>query len=115
MSLSVRGLLAELDHIPDVLHFGRVTGVHGLLVEVGGIEQKLSIGDRCRLLARGGHPIACEVVGFRNSPDSLSVPSSCSFPASPPCPPSEDLPSSAELTRMEEEARKHPTVVGVNR
>lgn len=55
----------EIDRIPDSLWFGRVTAVLGLLVEVGGIERRLSIGDRCRVIARGGRVVPCEVVGFR--------------------------------------------------
>ncbi len=45
--------------------FGRVTKILGLLVEVGGVERELSIGDRCNLTPKGVEPIPCEVVGFR--------------------------------------------------
>ncbi|MBI3440949.1 MAG: flagellar protein export ATPase FliI [Proteobacteria bacterium] len=49
----------------DYQLFGRVTKILGLLVEVGGIERDLSIGDRCNLAPRGAELIPCEVVGFR--------------------------------------------------
>lgn len=42
-----------------------MTAVLGLLVEAGGIERRLSIGDRCTVYARGGRQVPCEVVGFR--------------------------------------------------
>ncbi|WP_404326913.1 flagellar protein export ATPase FliI [Aerophototrophica crusticola] len=45
--------------------FGRVTSVLGMMVEVGGVEKKLSVGGRCRVITRGGKPVPCEVVGFR--------------------------------------------------
>src|SRR5690606_31582191 len=37
----------------------------GMLVEIGGIERELSIGDRCILTPKGAEQIPCEVVGFR--------------------------------------------------
>jgi len=59
-------ILAELNSLPDYRIFGRVTSVLGMLVEVGGVERRLSIGGRCRVISRGGRVIPCEVVGFRN-------------------------------------------------
>ncbi|WP_366656534.1 flagellar protein export ATPase FliI [Fodinicurvata sp. EGI_FJ10296] len=47
--------------------FGRVVGVQGLLVEVAGIERRLSIGGRCDVISRSGRRIPCEVVGFRET------------------------------------------------
>ncbi|MDX2027530.1 MAG: flagellar protein export ATPase FliI [Alphaproteobacteria bacterium] len=47
--------------------FGRVTGVQGLLVEVAGVENHLSVGGRCHVVARGERKVLCEVVGFRDS------------------------------------------------
>lgn len=55
----------ELDRLPGTRFFGRVTAVLGLLVEIGGIERMLSIGDRCNVIARGDRTVPCEVVGFR--------------------------------------------------
>jgi flagellum-specific ATP synthase len=56
----------EIERLPEIRHFGRVTAVLGMLVEVGGIERRLSIGDRCTVTARGDRQVPCEVVGFRN-------------------------------------------------
>ncbi len=59
-------IMADLTAIPSENIFGRVAAVQGLLVEVAGIERYVSVGGRCRLMARGGRPVLCEVVGFRN-------------------------------------------------
>jgi flagellum-specific ATP synthase len=45
--------------------YGSVAAVNGLLVEVAGIQQHLSVGDRCTIHARSGQLVICEVVGFR--------------------------------------------------
>jgi len=58
-------ILTDLNQLPSYYLYGRVTGVQGMLVEVGGIERELTIGSRCRLNASGGPPVLCEVVGFR--------------------------------------------------
>lgn len=65
MSELVQNFLGELGRLPDHAVFGRVTGVQGLLIEVGGIQTALSVGDRCAIHARDGRRVACEVVGFR--------------------------------------------------
>jgi flagellum-specific ATP synthase len=59
-------LVAEIAQVPETKLYGRVTSVLGMLVEVGGVERRLSIGGRCRVLSRGGRAIPCEVVGFRD-------------------------------------------------
>ncbi|MHA1535917.1 MAG: flagellar protein export ATPase FliI [Alphaproteobacteria bacterium] len=51
--------------MPENYLYGRVTAIQGMMVEVGGIERELTIGSRCRIDARGGPPVTCEVVGFR--------------------------------------------------
>ncbi len=65
MRALLRSLLDEIEGIQETKLFGRVTSVLGLLVEVGGVEQYLSIGARCVVIARGGRRVPCEVVGFR--------------------------------------------------
>jgi flagellum-specific ATP synthase len=55
----------ELARIPDTRAHGRVAAVVGMLVEVTGMNQALSIGTRCAIQARLGHEVPCEVVGFR--------------------------------------------------
>ncbi|WP_145729991.1 flagellar protein export ATPase FliI [Nitrospirillum pindoramense] len=59
-------LIPEIEALPPFKIFGRVSSVLGMLVEVGGVERRLSIGGRCRVISRGGRPVPCEVVGFRN-------------------------------------------------
>ncbi|MBL4741292.1 MAG: flagellar protein export ATPase FliI [Sneathiella sp.] len=59
-------VISEVNRISTEQYYGRVAGIQGLLVEVGGIQRHLSIGSRVELLARGGKVVACEVVGFRN-------------------------------------------------
>lgn len=38
----------------------------GMLVEIGGVQAYLSVGDRCDLIGRSGDRVPCEVVGFRD-------------------------------------------------
>ncbi len=59
-------LVSALSRVPDYRLYGRVTGILGLLVEVGGVESHLSIGGRCDVVARDGRRVICEVVGFRD-------------------------------------------------
>lgn len=61
----IESLTARIEELADYQLFGRVTKILGLLVEVGGVERELSIGDRCNLTPKGAEPIPCEVVGFR--------------------------------------------------
>src|SRR5690348_12499051 len=37
----------------------------GMLLEVGGLPRRLTVGGHCQVLGRDGRPLACEVVGFR--------------------------------------------------
>lgn len=64
MTFLVKSLLSDLDRIPPVRYFGRVEGVQGLLVEAGGLGRSLSVGDRCRIVARD-RTVMAEAVGFR--------------------------------------------------
>ncbi|MBW7852039.1 MAG: flagellar protein export ATPase FliI [Rhodospirillales bacterium] len=61
----VGNLLNEIERLPDLRLFGRVTSIRGTLVEASGLQLKLSLGDRCQIVARDGRPVPCEVVGFR--------------------------------------------------
>ena len=65
MAISVRSLIDELSQIPEKRHYGRVDGVLGLLMEIAGLEQVLSVGARCNVTARDGRSVAGEVIGFR--------------------------------------------------
>ncbi|MBK1664896.1 flagellum-specific ATP synthase FliI [Rhodospirillum rubrum] len=65
MSAIFSNLLNDLAKLPERRIFGRVVGVQGMLVEIGGAQTNLSVGDRCAVIARDGRPITCEVIGFR--------------------------------------------------
>ena len=45
---------------------GRVSGLSGLVVDVDGLSNHLSVGDRLTLNARDGRAVAAEIVGFRD-------------------------------------------------
>ncbi len=66
-------VVGEIDDLPSVRIFGRVTGVQGLLVEISGVERHLTVGGRCEVQARGGRGVKCEVVGFRDG-KALALP-----------------------------------------
>lgn len=59
-------LFDEIADVPRVKVYGRVTAVLGMLIEVGGAARSFSVGDRCSVVARDGHEILSEVIGFRN-------------------------------------------------
>lgn len=44
---------------------GRISGVSGLMVEVGGLSQHASVGDRITLQSRTRRDLMAEIVGFR--------------------------------------------------
>ncbi|MCC7260828.1 MAG: flagellar protein export ATPase FliI [Alphaproteobacteria bacterium] len=61
----IDSIIHDIERLPEGRVSGRVTSVKGLLLECAGIEQVISIGSRCRVLAHGGREVVCEVVGFR--------------------------------------------------
>jgi flagellum-specific ATP synthase len=61
----VSSILNELERMPTYHVYGSVAAVQGLLIEVAGVQNNLSIGDRCNIHARDGRMVVCEVVGFR--------------------------------------------------
>ena len=66
MTISADNIVTEVDRLPDHKVYGRVSAITGLLVEVGGIREGLSIGDHCRINGRNNRHVICEVVGFRD-------------------------------------------------
>lgn len=62
-------LLSEIDRVPAMALTGRVVAVKGLLIEVTGIEEALSVGSRCAVQGSFSpdHQVLCEVVGFREN------------------------------------------------
>ena len=67
MVVHVANILNEVERLPEYRIFGRVAAIVGLLVEVEGVQESLSIGDHCRIIGRSGRIVTCEVVGFRNA------------------------------------------------
>ena len=62
----LRTLIDDLSRVRDTRVYGRVTAILGMLVEVGGVQSYLSVGDRCDVIGRSGDRVPCEVVGFRD-------------------------------------------------
>ncbi|MFM9889744.1 MAG: flagellar protein export ATPase FliI [Rickettsiales bacterium] len=62
-------LLSEIDRVPSMALTGRVVAVKGLLIEVTGIEEALSVGARCMVQGSfsAEHQVLTEVVGFRDN------------------------------------------------
>ncbi|MEX2311075.1 MAG: flagellar protein export ATPase FliI [Rhodospirillales bacterium] len=56
----------EVARLPDHQVFGRVADIVGLMVEIGGLQGTLSIGDQVRVDGRKGRHVICEVIGFRS-------------------------------------------------
>ena len=66
MNKPLQHLLDDVTRVPGTLFHGRVKGIQGMLIEIGGVQDRLSVGDRCRVIGRGGRTVLCEVVGFRD-------------------------------------------------
>lgn len=58
-------LLHDLDRLKPEVVYGRVTKILGLVVEVIGIADRLSIGATVILCPKDGRHIICEAVGFK--------------------------------------------------
>ncbi|MCK5374053.1 MAG: flagellar protein export ATPase FliI [Alphaproteobacteria bacterium] len=52
--------------LPEQQLYGRVSKILGLLVEIGGVSEALTIGSRVHLKPANGSDIPCEVIGFRD-------------------------------------------------
>jgi flagellum-specific ATP synthase len=59
-------IINEINRLSDSRMFGQVKNIVGLLVEIGGFQGNLSIGDYCIIFTRTNKQIKCEVVGFSN-------------------------------------------------
>ncbi len=69
----MRSLIQEIERVQTERRYGRVTGVRGLLVELAGIGQHISIGSRLEVETRGYRKVPVEVVGFRHE-TALAMP-----------------------------------------
>jgi flagellum-specific ATP synthase len=56
----------EIEKIPDLIHYGRVSAVSGMLIEVRGLMQAVAVGGQCAITTTNAHEISAEVVGFRD-------------------------------------------------
>ncbi|RME64630.1 MAG: flagellar protein export ATPase FliI [Alphaproteobacteria bacterium] len=63
----MQSLVAEISRIAADRRYGRVAGIHGLLVEVAGAARSLAIGGRLEIESRSGRSLLGEVVGFRDA------------------------------------------------
>ncbi len=63
--MSMEGLIAEIGAIRDLEVYGRVSSVQGLMVEVAGPVQEMSVGARLAVTGFSGATVGMEVVGFR--------------------------------------------------
>jgi flagellum-specific ATP synthase len=63
----LRNLIAAVDRIDPLSISGRVAAVNGLLVEARGGLARLAVGARAEIDRLSRAPVACEVVGFRDT------------------------------------------------
>jgi flagellum-specific ATP synthase len=63
----VKALAEQIGDIDGVNIYGRVVGVRGLMVEVAGPINAMSVGERIVIETGGARPIPCEVIGFSGS------------------------------------------------
>lgn len=57
-------IVSEINHLSPFGVYGQVKNIVGLLIEVGGVQGNLSIGDHCVISTRSNALVNCEVVGF---------------------------------------------------
>jgi flagellum-specific ATP synthase len=65
--------IRSLQDIPAEQQFGRVDSALGMMVEIAGAQNRLAVGDRCRIQLPQQRTIPVEVVGFRNG-KALAMP-----------------------------------------
>ncbi len=56
----------RINALPESKVFGQVTKILGLLVEIAGVSEALTIGARVDLAPPNGELVPCEVIGFRD-------------------------------------------------
>jgi len=64
LSLFTESFKKEIGRLQPAKVFGKVTAVQGMLIEIGGVQGDLTIGDHCYVEARN-RKLICEVIGFR--------------------------------------------------
>ena len=63
----MKPLLAEIERLSSVDHYGTVAAVRGLMVELEGPLTSLSLGSRVIVPGARDQAVPCEVVGFRDN------------------------------------------------
>ena len=66
MNFLIKTITSDVERLNPVKIYGRVMAVQGMLIEAGGVQRQLSLGDRCDIVARDGRRVTCEAIGFRN-------------------------------------------------
>ncbi|WP_262694805.1 flagellar protein export ATPase FliI [Kordiimonas aquimaris] len=69
----MQSLIREIERIQTESRYGRVTGVRGLLVELAGIGQYISVGSRLEVETRDRRSVPIEIIGFREQ-TALAMP-----------------------------------------
>lgn len=64
-------IISEVSEIDSLEVHGRVTTVHGLLIECSGLHHAVSVGSRCKIISRDKREILAEVVGLKNETAKL--------------------------------------------
>jgi flagellum-specific ATP synthase len=65
VTVLINNILNDINALSDYHLFGRVTQVVGLLIEIGGVQGGVSIGDHCTIIGRNGRRVTTEIIGFR--------------------------------------------------
>ncbi|HXR87940.1 MAG TPA: flagellar protein export ATPase FliI [Stellaceae bacterium] len=55
----------DIANFPEYRRWGRVAGVNGMLIELGGMPREVTVGSRCEVITQERRRAACEIVGFR--------------------------------------------------
>lgn len=63
----MKPLLAEIERLSSIEHYGTVAAVRGLMVELEGPLTALSLGSRVVVPGARDQAVPCEVVGFRDN------------------------------------------------
>jgi flagellum-specific ATP synthase len=64
--MSLQSLISEVSSLPDMEIYGRVAGVRGLMVEIAGPIDAMTVGGRVNIEIARDRQVACEIVGFQS-------------------------------------------------
>ncbi len=57
---------SSIKALPEQQLYGRVSKILGLLIEISGVSEAITIGSHVNLRPKQGQPVPCEVIGFRD-------------------------------------------------